>query len=323
MDVLTTIRELIKSEFDAYNTCFDTALQSEYPLLREVLPYVSAKRGKQLRPLLILLVAKSCGAVTPAVIRLAVSMELLHTASLVHDDVVDSAAMRRGQRSVNDVWNNKVAVLVGDFLLAKSLEMGVAAENQKALSYITAIGQSLATGELLQLSEEWRVQPNEQIYFNIIRQKTAMLFATCCAVGATASGATHAVIEAVRAYGEALGICFQLKDDWLDYVADATCIGKPVLNDVHDGKFTLPLIKALEQAPNIEAERIRQQIISRQISDLQAVKVFVQQYGGLDYTVEMMQQYSQTALHLLETFGKGELKEALRQLVFYASDRGY
>lgn len=323
MDALTQIKQYISKDFETYKACFSQALQTDNVLLKQVLTHVAAKQGKQIRPIMILLSAKICGGITYHAIQSAVALELLHTASLVHDDVVDSATTRRGQKAVNALWDNKTAVLVGDYLLSKALAIGLETNNLKVLSIITELGQVLSSGELLQLFLSWNIKPEEDSYFKIIRQKTAMLFAAGTGIGAVAVDATEEQYTALRAFGEMLGICFQLKDDYLDYVSDNNGLGKPTMNDIQDGKITLPLLKAMQNAPKDHSERIIQQIITKQIEDIEAIRAFVMQYGGLEYTRDMMYKYKEEAIKNLYIFPNSETKEALLQILDYVIDRTY
>jgi len=321
MDVITKIKQTVLPEFADYEACFSKMLETDNVYLNQVLQYVQTRQGKQIRPLLVLLAAKLCGKVTEETIRLAVSVELLHTASLLHDDVVDSALLRRGKASVNAEWNNKTAVLVGDYLLAKSLEIGVGVSNLKALNIITQIGQRLSSGELLQLYSEWKTTPDETVYFEIIRQKTASLFNSCMQIGAVSVGASEEDTQSLGAFGEHLGVCFQLKDDYFDFCSHDKTIGKPVLNDVREGKITLPLLVALRNAPSEEAAHIQQQITSKQIENVNAIQDFVMKYQGLNYTSTKMNEYKGMACQILNRYQASPVAQALSDLLSYAIER--
>lgn len=321
MDIISQIKKTVLPEFADFEDYFSKILETDNLYLKQVLEYVHTRRGKQLRPLLVLLAAKLCGKVTEATIKLAVSVELLHTASLLHDDVVDSSLLRRGQASVNAEWNNKTAVLVGDYLLAKSLEIGVEVSNPKALKEITKIGQRLASGELLQLYSEWKSSPEESVYFEIIKQKTAALFNSCMQIGAISVGAKDDDSKQLGAFGEYLGICFQLKDDYFDFQAKDDTIGKPVMNDVREGKITLPLLVALRNAPTEDSDYIKQQLKAKQIEDINAIHEFVVNNNGLTYTVEKMKDYKGLANQVIEKFKPSPVSQALSELLSYAIDR--
>ena len=322
MDLLTQIKQTILPEFADYENYFTQVLQSDNIYLNQVLAYVHARQGKQIRPLLILLSAKLCGKITESTLRLAASMELLHTASLLHDDVVDNSSQRRGQASVNAEWNNKTAVLVGDYLLAKSIEIGISVSNEKALKIIAGIGQILASGELLQLYAEWKTNPEESTYFEIIRQKTASLFASCMQLGAVSVNASEEDAGCMSQFGEALGICFQLKDDYFDFTSTNDDVGKPVLNDIKEGKITLPLLHALRNAPEKEATEVMKQILHRQIENPEAIQHFVIKYGGLDYTLQKMEEYKLRAQEAVSRYlDNSSVKQALLDILSYAIER--
>lgn len=321
MDIISQIKKTVLPEFADYEKYFSRMLETDNVYLKHVLEYVRTRRGKQLRPLLVLLAAKLCGKITETTIQLAVSVELLHTASLLHDDVVDSSLLRRGQASVNAEWNNKTAVLVGDYLLAKSLEIGVGTSNPQALKEITKIGQRLASGELLQLYSEWKSNPEESVYFEIIKQKTAALFNSCMQIGAISVGANNEDCKTLGAFGEYLGICFQLKDDYFDFQAKDETIGKPVMSDVKEGKITLPLLVALRNAPMEESDYIKQQLQLKQIEDINAIHEFVVKNNGLTYTVEKMNDYKVLASQVIEKFTPSTASNALSELLSYAIER--
>ncbi|MBO7234247.1 MAG: polyprenyl synthetase family protein [Paludibacteraceae bacterium] len=321
MDIISQIKKTVLPEFADYEQYFSRMLETDNVYLKHVLEYVRTRRGKQLRPLLVLLAAKLCGKITETTIQLAVSVELLHTASLLHDDVVDSSLLRRGQASVNAEWNNKTAVLVGDYLLAKSLELGVGTSNPQALKEITKIGQRLASGELLQLYSEWKSNPEESVYFEIIKQKTAALFNSCMQIGAISVGANDEDCKTLGAFGEYLGICFQLKDDYFDFQAKDETIGKPVMSDVKEGKITLPLLVALRNAPMEESDYIKQQLQLKQIEDINAIHEFVVKNNGLTYTVEKMNDYKVLASQIIEKFTPSTASNALSELLSYAIER--
>lgn len=321
MDLLTQIKRNIVPEFADYEQFFAQVMQSDNYYLNQVLTYLRAKQGKQIRPLLILMSAKLCGQITETTLRLAASMELLHTASLLHDDVVDTSFERRGQASVNAEWNNKTAVLVGDYMLAKSIELGISVANEKALKIIAKIGQILASGELLQLYVEWKNNPEESTYFEIIRQKTASLFASCMQLGAVSVNASETDVERMGLFGEYLGICFQLKDDYFDFASDKDNVGKPVLNDIKDGKITLPLLKSLKTAPADEATLIMQQLRQKQIDNVEVIKDFVIRYGGLDYTSQKMEEYRLLAEEQLSAYPCSPIRQALSDILLYAIKR--
>lgn len=330
MMTIEDIKQPIRKEFDAFESRFEEVLQTDNVLLQNAISYILQKRGKQLRPMLVLLSAKLCNGITDKTIQIAVALELLHTASLIHDDVVDNSDMRRGIASVNARWNNKVAVLLGDFLLSKVIELIATLRNVKILNVVAGMGRSLSSGELLQLHTNQSMWISETQYFSVIRQKTAELFAACMQAGALSSGCTQKQESVLREFGEKMGICFQLKDDCLDY-SDYEDIGKPTMGDIRDGKVTLPLIKSLERAPKDEAAHIR--TISEDLQRMgdtdvreaslleQEIKSFVLRYDGLHYMRTQMEAIRAQARGLMDNFADCKSKESLLEMLNYAINR--
>lgn len=322
------IRKPVSIEFSQYEKAFNETLCTDNELLSEALSYIKQQRGKQLRPLLVLLSAQLCHGVTDKTIKTAVALELLHTATLIHDDVVDDSDKRRGVPSVNAKWSNKVAVLVGDFLLSKVISIVADIRNTKILNVITEMGRSLSSGELLQLHNNKSMWISEKCYFDVIRQKTADLFAACTQAGAVSTGATQREETTMRDFGRMLGICFQLKDDCLDY-SDNEEIGKPTMHDIRDGKVTLPLIISLQRAPKEEASRIKNicedlQHISDQREAFaieQEIKSFVLRYDGLKHVRTKMEDYRAEARGLLDIFHDSSSKQSLLELLNYTINR--
>ena len=318
----------MREAFSKYEQAFAQAMHSDNARLNEVLDYIHAKAGKQLRPIIVLLAAEICRGVTDKTIQTAVALELLHNASLVHDDVVDSSPMRRGAKSVQAKWSNKVAVLVGDYMLARVINTITAIHNSQILNIVAGLGMALSSGELLQLHANQSMWITEEQYFQIITQKTAHLFAACAEAGAESSAATMRQTTALREFGKHLGICFQLKDDIFDY-ADAEEIGKPTMSDIRDGKCTLPLLISLKRAPKDEAERIKQlaEDFSNDIADPQdaeqEIKSFVLRYDGLRYTAARMTEHKKSAIEALSVFRDSKTKNALLALLDYAVNRDH
>ena len=301
-------------------------MHSENARLNEVLDYIHSKAGKQLRPIVVLLSAQLCRGVTEKTIQTAVALELLHNASLVHDDVVDSSPMRRGVKSVQAKWSNKVAVLVGDYMLARVINTITEIHNSQILNIVAGLGMALSSGELLQLHANSSMWISEAQYFKIITQKTAQLFAACAEAGAESSAATMRQTTALREFGKQLGICFQLKDDIFDY-SDAEEIGKPTMSDIRDGKCTLPLLISLQRAPKAEAEAIKQlaeelyQDITDPVNAEQEIKSFVLRYDGVRYAAARMAEHKKSAIEALSVFRDSRTKEALLALLDYAVNR--
>ena len=321
MTNIADIRRPIEEEFRLFEKEFERALLTKNPLLKEVLSLVLARRGKQLRPTLVLLSAKLCHGVNDKTIQAAVALELLHTASLMHDDVVDGSDLRRGLPSVNARWNNKIAVLTGDYMLSKVIEILATLRNVKILGIVSEMGKSLSEGELLQLHTKDDMWISERDYFNIIDKKTARLFAACCEAGAVSSGASMKQETALSCFGEELGICFQMQDDILDY-SDSEELGKPTMGDIRDGKVTLPLLIALNRAPKAEAQHIislTQHDINFNIEN--EIKSFVLRNDGIRYAQQRMREHQQTALSALSSFRACPATEALALLLNHTVNR--
>lgn len=312
MDVLSLIKKPIATELEEFKTLFSDTLSSSNVLLNSVLDHISQRSGKRMRPILVLLMAKCCGKVTPATLYAAIALELLHTASLVHDDVVDESGERRGQLSVNAVFNNKVAVLSGDYLLATALVQVAKTSNLDIIHTVSLLGQELAEGELLQLSNVSNLDFSEAVYFDVIRKKTASLFAACTKAGALSVGASDEMVEKARLFGEYIGICFQVKDDIFDYY-DAGEIGKPTGNDMREGKITLPAIYALNTTRSEEAltwgKKVKQGVATA--DEIGRLVEFTKSCGGIGYATSVMQAYREKALALLASCTDTEVRQAL------------
>lgn len=305
MDKLSEIRLPVEKELAEYTVLFRSTLQHSNPLLQIALDHLSSRTGKMMRPLLLFLVARLCGKVTPEVQHAAVSLELLHTASLVHDDIVDESDMRRGQRSVNALLNNKSAVLVGDYLLSTALQHAALTNNLYVVSLISWLGQTLSDGELLQLANVERERISEEAYYEIIRKKTAALFAVCAQAGAYLAGADTDFVEKARLLGEYIGICFQLRDDIFDYY-DSKEIGKPTGNDMKEGKLTLPVIFAVNQSiEGVEGMRclaLKVKAGHATPEEIHALVQYTKEHGGIDYAEQIMDEYCRKALDLIHSF---------------------
>ncbi len=324
MSILEEIKQPIQSEFVEFQQAFQTVFETENMLLSEVFEHLTQKLGKQMRPIILLLAAKLTGGVVDKSIQSAVALELLHTASLLHDDVVDAADCRRGQPTVNATWGNKVAVLAGDYMLSKSLDVIASTGQLRIISAFSLTGQNLSEGELLQLANSRAMAQTEGDYFSVIKNKTAKLFAVCTEVGALSVGASDELVERMRQFGELLGICFQLKDDLLDYTPKAL-IGKPTMHDVRDGKITLPLLHALQNAAQTEVEEVLVVIREKNFTDenLQMLHEFVASHHGLRYTQERMAAYQSQAAALLSAFPASPTRRSLQLLLDYTTQRDH
>ncbi|CAG4993806.1 All-trans-nonaprenyl-diphosphate synthase (geranyl-diphosphate specific) [Dyadobacter sp. CECT 9275] len=311
----------IADEMKAFEQKFRQFMKSEVMLLDQIMNYIVRRKGKQLRPMFVFLSAGVCGKVEESSYRGAALIELLHTATLVHDDVVDDSGYRRGFFSVNALWKNKIAVLVGDYLLSRGLLLSVDNEEFDLLKIVSTAVRELSEGELLQMEKARRLDINEEVYYQIIRQKTASLIASCCAVGACSVGASAEVVAKMHAFGEKVGMAFQIKDDLFDYGDDE--IGKPLGIDIKEKKMTLPLIYALNKAAWLEKRRIINIIRneSHKPKKVSEVIAFVKESGGLKYAQEVMQRYVEEARALLYEFVDSPHRQSLEQLVQYTIER--
>ena len=318
---LEDIKVPIAREMQEFEPKFRASMKTRVLLLDKIMSYIVKRKGKQMRPMFVFLSAGTCGGITDSTFRGASLIELLHTATLVHDDVVDEANYRRGFFSVNALWKNKVAVLVGDFLLSRGLILSIENNDFNLLKIVTSAVKEMSEGELLQIEKSRRLDINEDVYYDIIRQKTASLIASCCAVGASSSGAGEEVVEKMRTFGEKIGMAFQIKDDLFDY--GEMEIGKPLGIDIREKKMTLPLIYALSQSGWLEKRRIIS-IVKNESEKPKKVKeviAYVKQSGGIQYAVAKMNEYHLEALGILESFPESAYRKSLKDLVQFTIDR--
>jgi len=318
---LDDIKKPIAREMEEFEPKFRASMKTRVMLLDRIMNYIVKRKGKQMRPMFVFLSAGTCGKITESTYRGAALIELLHTATLVHDDVVDDASYRRGFFSVNALWKNKIAVLVGDFLLSRGLILSVEHKEFDLLSIVTDAVRQMSEGELLQMEKARQLDISEEVYFQIIRQKTASLIASCCAVGASSAGAENGQVDRMKLFGEKIGMAFQIKDDLFDYGEEE--IGKPLGIDIREKKMTLPLIHALAKASWLEKRKIIS-IIRNESSKPAKVKeviAFVKQSGGITYAIERMNQFHREAMELLEDIPPSAYKESLKQLVQFTIDR--
>jgi octaprenyl-diphosphate synthase len=318
---LNEIKAPIAGEMKDFELKFRASMKTRVLLLDKIMDYIVKRKGKQMRPMFVFLSAGTTGRIRESTFRGASLIELLHTATLVHDDVVDEANYRRGFFSVNALWKNKVAVLVGDFLLSRGLLLSVESQDFNLLQIVTDAVKEMSEGELLQIEKSRRLDMTEEVYFDIIRQKTASLIASCCAVGASSSGADANAVNRMWSFGEKIGMAFQIKDDLFDYGESE--IGKPLGIDIKEKKMTLPLIHALSKAPWLERRKIIRTI--RNDSDkpkkVREVIDFVRASGGIEYAQEAMRKFHAEALEILDTFPDSVYRNSLRQLVQFTIDR--
>ena len=323
MDNLSTIRTPIYTELQDFIALFDKSLTHEDGLLGQALEHVRAKGGKRMRPILILLMTKSFGTVTPVAQYAAVGLELLHTASLVHDDVVDESGERRGQASVNASYNNKVAVLVGDYILSTAL-LSIARTNDcDIVCDLAELGRTLSNGEILQLTNIVNTNFSEEVYFEVIRQKTAALFESCAVIGSKAGGADKQAVEAARAFGRNVGIIFQIRDDIFDYYQSAD-LGKPTGNDMAEGKLTLPVLYALNTTGDTQMAALARKVKARNVSaeEIAQLVEFTKNNGGIAYAERKMAECQALAIDFIDHYvADTQLKNALKAYVDFIIDR--
>ncbi len=317
------IKKVIGDELNIFEKKFAEAVKGQAPLLDKIMQYIIKRKGKQLRPMFVFLSAKLHGPVNESTYRAAALVELLHTATLVHDDVVDESLERRGFFSLNALWKNKIAVLVGDYLLSKGLLLATSNNDFKHLHILSEAVKQMSEGELLQIEKARKLNLSEDIYFEIIKNKTASLLSSACAIGAYSTSKDDTITEKMKLFGEKVGIAFQIKDDLFDYGNEN--VGKPTGNDIKEKKLTLPLIYTLNK---IKASTRKEliYIIKNNNRDKEKVKYVIDtvvQAGGIDYAAEKMFEYRQDALQILDQFPNNEVKAALEELVRYTTDRKY
>lgn len=322
MDKLQQIKLPIAKEFEEFKALFDISLQSSNPLLSEVLTYIKQRNGKMMRPILALLMAKLSGEITACTLHAALSLELLHTASLVHDDVVDESDKRRGQLSVNAIYNNKVSVLVGDFMLATSLKHSAITNEIRIVDLVARLGQNLAEGEIIQLTNINTSEFSEEVYYDVIRMKTAALFTASAEAGAVSVHSTDEMVRNARLFGEMIGIAFQIKDDIFDYYTSDE-IGKPTGNDMREGKLTLPALYVLNTVADEEMCRLALRIRALEATDAEITHFieYVKRNGGIEYAQQAMVNYRNRALALLPAASDVIIKEALTAYIDYVIER--
>ena len=322
MDRLEQIKQPISVEFEVFKQKFDASLHSSNPLLGEVISFIKRRKGKMMRPILTMLIAKLCGEIEESTYHVAISLELLHTASLVHDDVVDESDKRRGQSSVNAVYDNKVSVLVGDYLLATSLSNAAMTGDVHLVELVSKLGQELSEGEIIQLSNTNASDFSEDVYFNVIKKKTAALFSTAAEAGAKSVKSLDEKAKNAALFGELLGIAFQIKDDIFDYYASDE-LGKPTGNDMREGKLTLPALYVLNTLKNESMIQLAFKIRSLEATSEEIAHFidYVKQNGGIEYATQVMVDYRNRALGMLPETTSQELKDALTAYIDYVIER--
>ena len=322
MNKLHSIAQPVDKELEVFNKLFTETLRGHNNDFQSMIDFISGKNGKRIRPLILLLSAKLCGEPNEKSIDYAVMLELLHTATLIHDDVVDNTMERRGQLSVNAKYDNRVAVLLGDYILAMAITKAILSQNFAVLDIISRLAQNLAEGELAQLIASKELLFNEKRYFEVIWKKTAFLLSSCSEMGAISVNATMEKQEKLRLIGENLGMCFQIKDDIFDYF-DQGDLGKPTGNDIREGKITLPLIYALNTAPESDSNQILDLMRNRNYSQetVRQLTDFAKENKGIEYAYSKMQEIKENTLELLKNFPDSDAKISLIKLSDYIIER--
>ncbi len=323
MDQLSIIKRPIETEFERFNSLFDASLSDNSELLAEVLHHIKKRMGKRMRPILVLLTAKAFGDITMVTYNSAIGLELLHTASLVHDDVVDESDMRRGQASVNAVYDNKISILTGDYILATALLKISHARNHEITDFLSELGRTLASGELLQLSSIGKDEISETTYYDIVKYKTAAMFETCAGLGALSVNMPDGIVKKARLFGQNLGIAFQIRDDIFDYYDDEN-IGKPTGNDMEEGKLTLPAIYALNTTNDPTylslAKKVKKGNAGK--DDIARLIAFAKENGGIEYAERRIKYFQSAAADFInEYIKKPEIKQSLALYVDYVVGR--
>jgi octaprenyl-diphosphate synthase len=319
---LEEIKFPIRNEMALFEKKFQEAMKSSAPLLDKIMHYIVKRKGKQMRPMFVFFSSSICGGITESSYVGASLIELLHTATLVHDDVVDDSGLRRGFFSINALWKNKIAVLVGDYLLSKGLLISVQKKEYDLLEIVSNAVREMSEGELLQIEKARKLDIDEKIYYDIIRQKTASLIASCCAVGAASAKADKEIISRMHQFGESVGIAFQIKDDLFDYEKNLKT-GKPSGIDIKESKMTLPLIYSLSKAQKSDKRRIINIIKNNNTDDKKVAEVisFVKESGGIEYAQKSMADYQQKSFEILSFFPDSIFKKSLMELVMFTTER--
>lgn len=323
MDYISKIKRPITRELDDFVDMFNETLSHSNGLLSQALDHIKQRGGKRMRPMLILLIAKNFGKITDVTQRSAVGLELLHTASLVHDDVVDESSQRRGQASVNATYDNKVAVLVGDYILSTALLNVSLTGSQKIVSYLARLGQTLSNGEILQLTNISNQEISEKVYYDVIRQKTAALFEACAGIGALSVGVDDEIVEKAKRFGSNIGVIFQIRDDIFDYY-DSAEIGKPTGNDMAEGKLTLPVIYALNSTKNEEmlklAHRVKEGVVAP--DEIATLVAFAKDNGGIEYAEQQMRKFHDECRGFIDEYvADEEIKASLQAYLDFVIER--
>ena len=323
MDYIKQIRQPITTELDDFICLFNSSLSHANGLLSQALEHIKNRGGKRMRPMLILLIAKNFGDVTDVTLRSAIGLELLHTASLVHDDVVDESSQRRGQASVNATYDNKVAVLVGDYILSTALLNVAMTGSKEIVAYLARLGQTLSNGEILQLTNISNQVISEQVYYDVIRQKTAALFEACAGIGTLSVGASPEVVEEAKRFGSNIGMIFQIRDDIFDYY-ESPEIGKPTGNDMAEGKLTLPVIYAVNNSDDPTIRQLAYKVKDQTVTpdEIATLVAYAKEHGGIEYAVSRMREFYTQAQEFIDKYvEKQDVRQALQAYLDFMIER--
>ena len=324
MSIKESITEVIGYEIESFNKTLADTLSTDNVLLKSIIDYYLQTKGKQIRPMLVILSSRLFGEVNENTLSAAVAVELLHNASLIHDDVVDSSPLRRGRKTVNNLWDNRVAVLVGDYFVSTALQSAIKSNNLDTISLIAALGKELATGEISQIETADDHILDEKRYFNVIKQKTASLFSSCMLMGGYSNGANQEQLKAVETFGEKLGLCFQIKDDIFDYFSD-DIVGKPTGSDLKEGKVSLPLLYAIYSNNDSRNANMRELLSKQALSDdeIAILVEYAKEMKGIEYAEEVMQKLRNEAAEALSIFPDSNIKETLLKILDYIITRNF
>ena len=324
MSIKESIKEVIGYEMESFNKTLADTLSTDNVLLKSIIDYYLQTKGKQIRPMLVILSSRLFGEVNENTLSAAVAVELLHNASLIHDDVVDSSPLRRGRKTVNNLWDNRVAVLVGDYFVSTALQSAIKSNNLDTISLIAALGKELATGEISQIETADDHILDEKRYFNVIKQKTASLFSSCMLMGGYSNGANQEQLKAVETFGEKLGLCFQIKDDIFDYFSD-DIVGKPTGSDLKEGKVSLPLLYAIYSNNDSRNANMRELLSKQALSDdeIAILVEYAKEMKGIEYAEEVMQKLRNEAAEALSIFPDSNIKETLLKILDYIITRNF
>lgn len=325
MSTLDTAKLAIKKEYEIFSKKFDGYFASDNELLSAVNSYILQKKGKQIRPIMAILAAKCLGEVNDASYDGATAVEMLHTASLIHDDIVDEAETRRGQKSINNIWQNKVSVLVGDYLLSQALNVVSQTNSLEIIKSICSVGKELTDGELMQLYNSKNRTFNEEVYYKIIKKKTAVLFSTACFIGAKSVSNNKQMLDSLVNFGTIFGLCFQIRDDIFDYLSTEKKIGKPVGNDIRECKATLPLIYAFNKVSEAKREEMINLLKKENKNDQEVEQLinFAVDNGGIEYAANKMKEFEKDGIDALNSIPESDAKKALLMLLNYTMIREY